>query len=160
MTKWQLKAIRDMQCLEEGHSDWETANTKVLRWVHAWYDRKTAKTLLEGEAEEESNRNYGWRATGEQMVKDLGRTLAFILREMKPSKVVRRVWSDLKLDLNRDILANVWGFDFKIARVERGKWVKRRVTVHPVCPQQSWARRLNTIINASPFWVFKVSQSG
>ena len=46
---------------------------------------KTARKLLEGEAGEEGNGNYGWRAMEEQIEQNFGRRLAFILREMKPS---------------------------------------------------------------------------
>ena len=85
---------------------------------------KTARRLLEGEAGEEGNRNYGWRAMEEQIEQNFGRRLAFILKEMKPSGGVRRIWSGLKLDLNRDTLADIWVLDFKVARVEAGECVK------------------------------------
>jgi len=90
--------------------------------VQARHDWKTAKRLLEGETGEE-NKNYGWRAMEEQIEQNFGRRLAFILREMKPSGGVR-IRSGLKLDLNRDTLADIWVLDFKVAGVEARECVK------------------------------------
>lgn len=69
-----------------------------------------------------------WRqkgADGTEPCKDF----SFTLSEMKSIEVVRTVWYDLKPQLNRSTLADISGLNFKVARVEIGRWVMGRMTI-------------------------------
>lgn len=155
MTKWQQsKEMRDMQ-IPRGTA-FQTEEQPIQRfWSGCKLDMiEEQQRGCWRERREESNRKYGWTAMEKQIEQNFGRRLAFMLREMKPSGGVR-IWSGLKLDWNRDTLADTWVLDFKVARVEARVKEENCTSYLPtavlgyVLPYY--------FIHSPPLWVFKVS---